>query len=576
MADPQDFHYMSVLRELEIEAGMLRGGRRESADRKPVSRLMQIFGQAKRRLAQVRVGSGAKISLNLKLSEENQRRAEEEVIANLRRLTEEGEIVGEWPPRVPVSRIVERFTALTIGLRAENPQAEFADCAADAFAKAVIPALAWGLMIRLHEMPADLRDTAQVRLVERLRDAGKPSATDLPLGGETYRKLGLPYLRLVEAWFRLFAEDKPCALPAARRDALRQQLADWFRLPLTELDTRLWQELGELYGPAPAGAARAKAVAQASGGAAFMHERLALFAAAMRPELQDFRLLTEQRPDEAVRRTFIGESPNPPEPESAGLEACGAAFWLARASFGKHAQPHADAASARTLLLLLRAAALLKDKPDRRAVCLRFAAGFATNPRYTRSALVLSAQEGLVELYARTPLARKALIEQFRGRIAWQKWKAGEKAQKARALDHYMKALDLHDRGAQGLDAEGPLHFFPELVVLLGQDTNQGKRAEADLRTVDFITQRNHGIYFDIEKEARLIEAGLREYKALQAAAAEARSKPADEAEETAEEESAEAEDQTDALGLPMAFSSLIKRSDDRKYRALLRALWNK
>ena len=567
---------MSVLRELEIEASLLRGGRRESADRKPVSRLMLIFSQAKRRLAQVRVGSGAKISLNLKLSEEKQRRAEEEVIAHLRRLTEEGETIGEWPPRVPVSRIVERFTALTIGLRAENPQAEFADCVAAAFEKAVSPALAWGLMIRLHELPEGLRDPAQTRLVERLLDDGKPSATDLQLGGEAYRKVGFPYLRLVEAWFRLCGEDKLCALSAERRAGLRQQLAERFQLPLTELDTQLWHELGELYGPSLAGSARAKVVAQASGGAAFMRERLALFAAAMRPELQDFRLLTEQRPDEAVRRTFVAETDDPAERESAGLEACGAAFWMARASFGKHGKPHADAASARTLLLLLRAAALLKDNPDRRAVCLRFAAGFATNPRYTRSALVLSAQEKLVELYARTPLARSALIEQFRGRIAWQKWKAGEKAQKTKALDHYMKALGLYDRGAQGLDAEAPLHFFPELVVLLGQDNNQGKRAEPDLRTVDFITQRNYGIYFDIEKEERLIEAGLKEYRDLQQAAAEGRHEPLNDAEETSEEEPTEADGQTDELGLPVAFSSLIKRSDDRKYRALLRVLWNK
>jgi hypothetical protein len=74
-----------------------------------------------------------------------------------------------------------------------------------------------------------------------------------------------------------------------------------------------------------------------------------------------------------------------------------------------------------------------------------------------------------------------------------------------------MKALELHDHDGDGLDSEGPVHFFPELVVLLGQ-ADDGKRGEEDLKTVDFITQRNYGIYFDIMKEKAAIEAGLKEF----------------------------------------------------------------
>jgi mannose/cellobiose epimerase-like protein (N-acyl-D-glucosamine 2-epimerase family) len=48
--------------------------------------------------------------------------------------------------------------------------------------------------------------------------------------------------------------------------------------------------------------------------------------------------------------------------------------------------------------------------------------------------------------------------------------------------------------------------------VLLGQ-ADDGKRGAADLQTVDFITQRNYGIYFDIMKEASAIEAGLKEFR---------------------------------------------------------------
>lgn len=572
MADPQDFHYMSVLRQLEIEAGVLRGGRRRSAGRQGVNRMVALFDEAKRRLALVKVSRGEKISLNLKFSRDNQLKVEQEVIANLRRLTEEPEATGEWPPRIPVGRMVERFTGTAIGLHSENPREAFATSVAAAFEKAVLPALAWGLMVRLYELPEELRTATQAKLVERLLNEDAAGVTEVALGGEAYRKVAIPYLRMAEAWFRLCAEGKLCALPAAVRTRLRRNLADRFRLPLGELDTLLWHELGALYAASTAGSERARAIALAGGDAAFMRERLALFDAARREESQDFRLLTEQRPDEAVKRPFACEQENPPARIEAGLEAAGGAFWLARACFGKHGRPHADAASARTLLLLLRAAVMLRERPELAATCLRYAAGFATNPRYTRSGLVIDFQARLVELYARDPRARPALVEQFRGRLAWQRWQAGDKAAKPQALDHYMQALALHDKGDQGLDAEGPIHFFPELVVLLGQDSAQGKRAEPDLRTVDFITQRNYGIYFDIEKEERLIAAGLAEYRSQQAYLAQERareaqartSRPAD----TADEEGA------DVVGPGEEFASLLKRSDYRKYQALIRQLW--
>ncbi|MEI6248734.1 MAG: hypothetical protein WCP67_09345, partial [Verrucomicrobiota bacterium] len=211
------------------------------------------------------------------------------------------------------------------------------------------------------------------------------------------------------------------------------------------------------------------------------------------------------------KQPFVCEQADAPDREAAGIEACGAAFWMARACFAKHGLPNEDAASARTLVLLLRAAVMLSHQPDWMTTCVRYAAGFATNPRYTRSGVVLDFQAKLVDLYAKTPGSRLALVHQFRGRIAWQEWQVGNAGAKSRALTHYMKALELHDQGGDGLDSEGPVHFFPELVVLLGQ-ADEGKRGEADLQTVDFITQRNYGIYFDIVKEKAAIEAGLKEF----------------------------------------------------------------
>lgn len=154
---------------------------------------------------------------------------------------------------------------------------------------------------------------------------------------------------------------------------------------------------------------------------------------------------------------------------------------------------------------------MLRDDIDQMTTCLRYAAGFATNPRYARAEMILDRQAELVELYAGLPSARRALCDQFRGRIAWQQWKVGDKSAKNRALKYYMDALRRHDREGEGLDSEGPVHFFPELVSLL-QQADDRKRAEADLRTIDLITQRNYGIYFDAEKEAAAIEAGLTAY----------------------------------------------------------------
>jgi len=519
MADLQDFHYMSVLRQLEIEASRLRGGASETTERQPVNRLVQVFGVAKRKLAAVRVSQGEKISLNLKFSRESQLETETAIVDNLRRLTEDREpteasrrLAGEWPPIIPVSRMVERFTAMAIGLHAENPRVPFADNAKAAFKAAVIPALAWGLMIRLYELPEELRVATQAKLVERLLDPQLASTTEVALGGEGYRKVRFDTLRLTEAWLKLFASKAPCPLAATDIAELRRALADRFRLPLGDLDTLLWQELGGLYISALAGSERARAVAQAAGNAAFVRERLLLFAAAMSDGIQEFRLRTEQRLDDAVQQPFACEQADAPDREAAGIEACGAAFWLARACFAKHGFPQEDKAAGRTLLLLLRAGVMLRHQPDRLATCVRYAAGFATNPRYTRSGLVLDFQTRLVDLYDKTPRSRRALVHQFRGRIAWQEWKAGNPEAKARALSHYMKALELHDQGGDGLDSEGPVHFFPELVVLLGQ-ADDGKRGAADLQTVDFITQRNYGIYFDIVKEASAIEAGLNEFR---------------------------------------------------------------
>jgi hypothetical protein len=110
------------------------------------------------------------------------------------------------------------------------------------------------------------------------------------------------------------------------------------------------------------------------------------------------------------------------------------------------------------------------------------------------------------------PGARRSLTQLFRGRIAWQDWKARRAESPQSALNHYAAALKEHTHQEQGFDAEAPIHFFPELIVLLDQARKRKTREISTLRAVDFITQRNYGIYFDIETEEQMITAGLKEY----------------------------------------------------------------
>ncbi|MFM7241632.1 MAG: hypothetical protein ACKO3A_05955, partial [Opitutia bacterium] len=52
----------------------------------------------------------------------------------------------------------------------------------------------------------------------------------------------------------------------------------------------------------------------------------------------------------------------------------------------------------------------------------------------------------------------------------------------------------------------------PELQVLLQQVRKRKDRELHTLEVVDFITQRNYGIYFDIVAEERMLAAGLEAY----------------------------------------------------------------
>ena len=522
--DAADFHYLTILRELEKEAALLEG-RKATSERRQVNRANGAFRDLFLRLTEK--PDWANITLALKISSEQLLETELASAKVLRELTEGRPTLarlaaGDWPPVVPAPRMVERFTALTIASHAENPQIALAEHAETAFRHAVLPALAWGLVGHLYEQPEHLRPATQQALARHFRGKPQPHRVELSLeGAGTDEHVPFVYLRLVEAWFKMLASPSPWRVSPENLAAARSELATLLERPLTDLDTHLWSTLGEHYTGQLVGSQRARVVDKASahspGSAGFIRERLQLFAAANAPGLSPFRSLTERNLPRANATTFAAEDPKPAQPREAGVEACGAAFWLARACFGRHVgdqtlNPAADKASERVLLLLLRAAALLKDEPALRLTCVRYAAGFATNPRYVRSSLVLDLQKRLVDLYAAHTEHRSSLVELFKGRIAWQYWRAGLLKSPKLALHHYAAALRDHRHERHGFDAEAPVHFFPELIVLLRQSAKRMKREKHTLAAVDFITQRNYGIYFDVERETKMIDAGFEEF----------------------------------------------------------------
>jgi len=519
--DIADFHYLTILRELEKEATRLHG-RKKASERGQAHRTNRVFRDLFGELSPK--VDGLDITLKLQASVKLLLQTELASAGVIRELTEgrpqlERIAAGDWPPVVPAARMVERFTALTIGLHSEDPSQPLSVHAAQAFRSAVLPALGWGLVSSLYELPEHLRTAAQVALAALYSSKPEPHRTELLLGDD--ERLPFSYLRMVEAWFSLLGSEAPWGLKKEQLQAGRATLAQWMELSLTDLDTQLWSSLGEHYTGQIAGSQRARVVAQASshsaGSAGFVRPRLQLFAAANDPKLRKFRVQTESMLAKAITVPFAAENLQPENPEAAAREACGAAFWLARACFAKHVgdqtqNVNADRASERVLLLLLRAAALLKHDADLRLTCVRYAVGFATNPRYVRSGVVLDNQDRLIELYAKMPGARRSLLNLFRGRLAWQKGQGIRRSGLKLALNHYAAALKDHNHKEHGFDAEAPVHFFPELICVLNQAQKRKTREKSTLKAVDFITQRNYGIYFDIVKEEAMLAAGLKEF----------------------------------------------------------------
>ena len=530
-AAPQDFHYMTVLRELEKAVVELHPEKLKVANSQLADRVGELYDKVVNLKFQW-ASLDEKIDFRLGAEKNLQVKIEEDIVAHVAKLTGDRQhqpqhrrLTGQWPPMVPVARMIERFTALTIGLHSEDPAQPFSRHVSAAFREAVLPGLAWGVMVHLYARPKVTRLALQKAIGQHLR-AGE-NVTELSLSAD--EKARVDYLLLVNGWFAALKVKSLGTLAESALSPLRTELADLIENDLGKLDTLLWDQLGDQYLSVIAGTERAMAVARAethsAGSSAFLRERLALFEAAQEPDLQPFRNQVETDFAQALRWPFAALSAASGNIK-AGKQACGGAFWLARATFGQHQprdeeglpikeSPHEEGSS-HTVLLLLKAGLMFKHeaaRSDQLLTCLRYAAGYATNPRYCRSLSVLRHQEKLVDLYEAHPMHRSSLVKMFRGRIAWQQSFAirGERHRKE-ALKYYYTALKSHRDDRHGFDAEAPVHFFPELTHLLRPPTSKASKVAKTLDAVDFITQRNYGIYFDIEREAEKIDDGLAAY----------------------------------------------------------------
>ena len=569
MPRSKDFNYLTFLRELEREVAA-GANQKLPEDRDGLQRARVWFGgRFAGGLLDFAAGQLAKgeqkIGKKLSIMADQMRHQEKLTLASIHKLTERQDAYDfdhppSWPPVVPTGQLVSRFVGHAIGLHSEDPEKAFDAQVAAAFRETVVPALAWGLLTQLTPLTPEDKAAATKSLLRRLEatDGPKPAPATVVVD-DAGRLVALPYLRLVEGFVRVLTQkgaewrvgDEAVA-------TLRQELRTEFARLADDASGAFPAVLAHHYGPQRAGSDRAHAVALAQrrsgNAAAFLRERIELLATARAPELDAFRRLCSTDLRAACQEAQVWLSSDASdETDDRGRLAAGRAYWLARQTFGKHDLAAAEWlaglvertneqgrvvqsqsvdlapqelaavewASKLTLQLLREAARAYRGRNELRALCLRFAAGYATNPRYHRASAVLALQQQIVEEYAREPEARGRLTDMFRARLAWQSQATllptKNRAEIRQAAKFYQSAVTEDGNPEEGLDAEAPAQLFPELLAFLESYHDESKGGEKLLRVVDYVVQQNYGVYFDAVTERRLLEAGLEQFKAWHA-----------------------------------------------------------
>lgn len=530
-----DFTYLSVLRELEKEVAPLAGkeATKAGADLTRANNWFKgtVGGLLSFATGKIAGGSNV-IAKSLGVTSQVIKASEETRLRHLSAWTQSQTRyeVGKattWPPLIPIGLTVERFIGTAIGLHSESPNEPFERHVHSSLSDTVAPALAWGLWCQLRLTPEDYRpNTAEAVKASIMNTATEfRDPARLTIGGVLQQTVEIPYLRLLHGWLAILQQRK--AEWSVTAETLRS-----FRLEVMKQFDRYCEDpkagISELllthYGTTDHGSERARVVAmvhhRSPNSAAFLRSRLSLLSGAYLPELEHFRHLLASNPLSALDDAERLLENDKAKAENHGELACGRAYWLARYTYGRHGSPGAfgSDASSLALRLLQSAAKSFAGDDEKRTYCLRFAAGYATNPRYFRSDLVLQRQNECISEYVREPLHRPKVAEMFKARVAWQ-CQASCKGLKNRhlakeAARHYNLALEGAAASAKGLDSEAPVHLFPELYVFLKEFSDPSSAGSKKvLAVIDHVVQHNYGIYFDAEVEEKLINDGISQFR---------------------------------------------------------------
>ena len=516
-----EFNYLEVLRNLEISLKRRNHSKgikltaKDSLTRAyPLFRdQLDLISRATYKLSQ----GDKKIFKSLKLTADRLQETENSILENINKSTSypnsnSRNIKQNWPPIIPVGRMTECFVALTIGLQSENPDTQISDCIAAAFKDTINSALAWGIICNLNNKPSlqseSLLNTISEKITEIVKNPDfKPVHEN--------EKVDLPYLKLISAWFELLNKYE---LSEDKIKILEKNLSELLKGGFDEIMKRLWVELSIQYSPSIHATDRAKAVLHASrfsgnNQSAFINSRFVLLQAAQNIEAIKFKNMIDSEFRIALQHaeSFLKKT----QSHDTASQACGMAFWLAKKcnrAVGRIKSieyDDYDTASELVIRLLDYGYKISTNSAEQRNLCLRYAAGFATNPRYWRSKNIVLKQNERVSNYENDPLSRKCLVHSFKARIAWYN-SIKDRSKLSECFDHYFKATSAWKDQKNGLDSEAPIHLFPEIAVLLLHESKNQKSRENPLKIIDFILERQFGIYFDKDKEHDDIFAGLK------------------------------------------------------------------
>lgn len=525
-----DFTYVSVLRELEKEVAACAGKEapKAGADLTRTNAWFKGIGNLLSFATSKIAGGGKTIAKKLSVTEEAIKKAEAARLRHLSAWTQSQSRyeIGRptaWPPLIPIGLTVERFIGTTIGLHSEAPEEPFERHIRCSLGDAVAPAIAWGIWCQFRTLPEDSRMAAEGAIKSSIVspvNLGADAGT-LWHGGTAFE---VPYLRLLHGWTKVLLQPQAeWTISAEAVQDFKSEVVSQFDKFCKDPNSGLSELLLRHYGATDQGSERARVVAmvqrRSPNSAAFLRGRLSLLSGAQLPGVATFRHLALTNLREALADAVAFLADGQEKPEDFGELACGRAYWLARVTYGKHAAKGIleEKASTLTLQLLEKAASHFKGDAEKRTYCLRFAAGYATNPRYFRSEHVLKNQLELINAYEREPLHRPGLAAMFRARVAWQCQASSKGKKNTReaklAAKNYTQALDDSMGPRKGLDSEAPVHLFPELYVFLSTFSDDSAGSKKVLGVIDHVVQHNFGVYFDAPTEERLIKAGIEQFR---------------------------------------------------------------